>query len=1285
MKKTRLLFLVIMALIALTVTLVACNSGASVVHHHEFGDWNILIQPTCSEYGLRSHRCDLCGEDYAEKIPMKAHTPATISGRAATCLDDGMTDGSVCSVCGAVIKVSEVIPALGHHWIAVADDSVNGHHHICDREGCDVQPSFDDTALEITTVYATCLDAGYTEHSCKVCDFSYRDEIPAIGHEWGEYTQKKVNGKYVHVQIYSHDQTHVKQGDCTIEETIHIVNCEEAGYTEYHCSVCNLSSRENEVEAPGHDFGEDGGWHTITESTCSEYGTEQRECQRTLVDGSKCSHVEKRQLALAEHTYDGWSVTTPSTCTVQGVESRTCRVCRNVETRSAELKPHEYGAWNMETESTCSVAGKDKRTCNDCGAFDERDRALLSHTSQEVEAKSATCLEAGHGAGHECSVCHAVLDGLDVIPALGHKWGKWTHIDGTEEHEHTCENEGCTVGTEREFCEYLSDVVDPRCENVGYTEYTCIDCKNSISGDEQPALGHDYGNWIADIIDEEEGEHVHTHHHVCRRCENIETVNCELEYLTTVKNTCTVAGYSLYTCRDCKVRHEQDIVEAPGHQYETLQASAAFGDRHYKKCTVCDFTSYLSPCTIQYVTYEATCETDGYTVGICNECGRETKRSAIVAKYNHNWTAYEHDDQLSEDGQHTHSSHCTICFTTRTENCKLEEHTKVPTCLSTGESGSVCTVCSVFVGSGNEIEALGHKWGDWQYDAGTDEHYHICEHDASHRESFAHKFTTTTTVANCTQPGQLVETCEDCSYSRITEIPDQPALGHNYKVIFTDSGRHHVVCQNDPTHTDDGAHDFSESNLCSKCSYDGLDYKFSGAHYIVSGIGAATKAKKIIIPAMHKGDGDSSEYPVTRIAASAFVTKYNMEEIVIPYTIESIGTEAFSRCSALRSVIFEKKPDEPNKDSTSLTTIEYHAFYRCTSLTEIVLPDSLTTLKNGVFRSCTNLKNITAGDNLIEIDTECFTDTAFINDPSDWESGMLYLGKHLISVSNSAGEHVEIREDAISISSYAFSSCKTVRKVTIHNGVTTFDSYAFYDCTSLEEVIYKGSLREWLAINFENDSASPLHYAAKLNITEAFGDIVIPEGVTAIPAGTFRGSDITGVTIGPNVTSIGEDAFRDCASLVRVSGAENVTYIGADAFTNSAYYNDRENNWTEGALYIGNCLVAIDNDTVGGEFSIREGVKAIAPYAFKDNMKVTSISIPTGVVYIGEGFISGCGDQLKGITFEDTNYSYLATNDMGILRVVGGGRDFETPELALAMFKLYKKAWRLYSTTPLWQ
>ena len=78
---------------------------------HEYGDFEILKNPTCTEKGQKGKVCSKCGKIKDQQpIPATGHIPVTDPAVAPTETSDGLTEGSHCGVCGAVLQAQEVIP-----------------------------------------------------------------------------------------------------------------------------------------------------------------------------------------------------------------------------------------------------------------------------------------------------------------------------------------------------------------------------------------------------------------------------------------------------------------------------------------------------------------------------------------------------------------------------------------------------------------------------------------------------------------------------------------------------------------------------------------------------------------------------------------------------------------------------------------------------------------------------------------------------------------------------------------------------------------------------------------------------------------------------------------------------------------------------------------------------------------------------------------------------------------------------------------------------------------------
>ena len=94
---------------------------------HEWDEGRQTQKATCYRQGKMLHTCASCGSTYTEYLPMTDHTPVTNPAVEATCTKSGLTEGSHCSVCSAVLVAQEEIKAKGH--IVVTDPAVAATCH----------------------------------------------------------------------------------------------------------------------------------------------------------------------------------------------------------------------------------------------------------------------------------------------------------------------------------------------------------------------------------------------------------------------------------------------------------------------------------------------------------------------------------------------------------------------------------------------------------------------------------------------------------------------------------------------------------------------------------------------------------------------------------------------------------------------------------------------------------------------------------------------------------------------------------------------------------------------------------------------------------------------------------------------------------------------------------------------------------------------------------------------------------------------------------------------------
>ncbi len=245
--------------------------NAAVVFGHDFSEWQVVADPTCTESGTDTRTCSRCGRVETRVIEALGHDLQRHEGRAATCMEIGWEAYDTCSRCD--YSTYEEIAALGHDL----------QHH----EG----------------KAATCTETGCEAYdTCSRCDYTTYVEIEALGHDLEHHEAKAPTcteigweaydtcsrcdyTTYVEIEALGHDLQHHEGKAPT---------CTEIGWEVYDtCSRCDYTTYA-EILAIGHDWSEpvftwSADYQVATASmTCSRNAahTESKNAEITIADGT---------------------------------------------------------------------------------------------------------------------------------------------------------------------------------------------------------------------------------------------------------------------------------------------------------------------------------------------------------------------------------------------------------------------------------------------------------------------------------------------------------------------------------------------------------------------------------------------------------------------------------------------------------------------------------------------------------------------------------------------------------------------------------------------------------------------------------------------------------------------------------------------------------------------------------------------------------------------------------------------------------------------------------------
>ncbi|MBO7132760.1 MAG: leucine-rich repeat protein [Bacteroidales bacterium] len=324
------------------------------------------------------------------------------------------------------------------------------------------------------------------------------------------------------------------------------------------------------------------------------------------------------------------------------------------------------------------------------------------------------------------------------------------------------------------------------------------------------------------------------------------------------------------------------------------------------------------------------------------------------------------------------------------------------------------------------------------------------------------------------------------------------------------------------------------------------------------------------------------QYSVTSIGDYAFYGCSRLTSVTIPNSVTKIGRCAFSACSGVTTVNF---------NATNCTNMIKPNGISCnTNITTLNIGENVTYIPDSAFYGCRGLTSITIPNSVTRIGSWAF-----------------WICSGLTTVNFNA-------TNCTTMASNVFVGCSSISTLNIGSSVTKIPANAFTGCSELTTVNFNATNCTTASSVFSGCSS--------------FSTLNIGSSVTKIPASAFYGcSGLTSVTIPNSVTNIGNSAFSGCSGLTTVNfNAENCTYMGDYESSNYTVFRDCLAFTT---LNIGENVTKIPNYAFYGcsgltSVTIPNSVTSIGTSAFCNCSGLTSVTIPNSVTSIGASAFRNC-------------------------------------------------------------
>jgi len=441
------------------------------------------------------------------------------------------------------------------------------------------------------------------------------------------------------------------------------------------------------------------------------------------------------------------------------------------------------------------------------------------------------------------------------------------------------------------------------------------------------------------------------------------------------------------------------------------------------------------------------------------------------------------------------------------------------------------------------------------------------------------------------------------------------------------------------------------------------------------------------ITSVHIPDG------VTTIEERAFASCLGLTSVTIPSTITNLGAGTFYLCTSLESVSI---PDLTNLsggatvsldgtffDCAALTNVSLGrgvdlgalAFWGCSSLRSVTLPETVTGIPDGAFGLCTNLTNVVVADGagdrpFFSIGPAAFSDCRSLQSFEVPRAAAGFIGEAAFNRC-SALTNVVLNEGVERIESVAFGDCTSLTSLTLPSSVGDIGSGAFAGCTNLSSININApaEVTDYGVVTIDGVVFSVIdgrRILLRFPPTHPATSYTVPEGVVGIDYDAFVGcTRLTNIVLPASLQSIDIgganplNPFSGCANLARIEvHPANLAFASVDGIL----FGKGEGNTLDTLL-----RMPPKHPAARGAYRVPDQVQQIAYAAFEGCGELTSLNMGPETYFDDATFMSGADalagcakltainsklySSLNGILFAPDNYG----NERGVLLRVPPG------------------------------